>query len=90
MSLLVDVSLIRLGKNVKIKIMGVLMSYYVIPLYKVKQDITFDKKTKLSCWSFWEKCGISNERITPKKLKIGKEIKKDEVVALFGSCNYNG
>jgi len=26
---------------------------------------------------------ISNERITPKKLRIGKEIKKDEVVALL-------
>ncbi len=65
------------------------MSYYVIPLYKVKQDITFDKKTKLSCWSFWEKYDIFNERITPKRLRIRKEIEKDWVVALFGSSNYN-
>ncbi len=80
----------RLGKNAKVKIVGALVSYYVIPLYEVKQDIVFDKKTKLSCGSFWEKYGIYNERITTKKLKIGKEIKKDEVVALFGSFNCNG
>jgi len=40
--------------------------------------------------SFWEKYGIFNEGIPPKRLRIGKEIEEDEVVALFGLCNCNG
>jgi hypothetical protein len=48
------------------------------------------KRIELSCQSFWEKYGISNERITPKRLRIGKEIKENEVVGLFGLCSCNG
>jgi hypothetical protein len=47
MSLSVDASLIRLGKNVKVTIVGALVNYYVIHLYEMKLDIIFDKKTKL-------------------------------------------
>jgi hypothetical protein len=32
---------------------------------------------------------MSNEGITPKKLRIRKEIKEDKVVALFGPCSCN-
>ncbi len=50
-----------------------------------KPEIIFDKKHKVSWKSFWEKYGI-----TPKTLKIGKEIEKEEVVALFGPRSRNG
>jgi hypothetical protein len=36
------------------------------------------------------KYGISNEGITPKRLRIRKEIEEDKVVALFGPCSCNG
>jgi hypothetical protein len=59
------------------------------PLYGTKLDIIFDKKIKLSRRSFWEKYGICNKGIAPKRLKIRKEIEEKEVVALFGPCNCN-
>jgi hypothetical protein len=37
-----------------------------------------------------QKYGINNQRITQKRLKIGKEIEEEEVEALFGPCNHNG
>ncbi len=36
-----------------------------------------------------QKYGINNQRITQKRLKIGKEI-EEEVEALFGPCSCNG
>jgi hypothetical protein len=50
----------------------------------------FDKKIELLHQIFWEKYGISNEGIPLKRLKIGKEIEENKVVALFGPCSYNG
>jgi hypothetical protein len=90
MSLLVNASLATLSNNDKVNIEGPLVSCYVDLLYGVKPNIIFDKKTKMLRQSFWEKYGISNEGLTPKKLKIKKEIKEDKVVALFGpyGCNY--
>ncbi len=78
-----------LSNNDKVKIEGPLVSCYIDLLYGPKPNIFFDKKIKLSHRSFWEKCRISNEGITPKKLRIRKEIKEDKVVTLFGpsSCN---
>jgi hypothetical protein len=74
---------------VKVKIEGATIACYIDPLYGTKLDIIFDKKTKLSWRIFWEKYGICNEGIAPKRLKIRKEIKEEEVVALFGPCSRN-
>jgi hypothetical protein len=90
MSLSKDTSLDMVGKNTKVKIEGAHVSCYVDPLYGTKPNIIFDKKIELLHRSFWEKCGISNEKIVPKRLKIRKDIKKKEVVTLFGPCSHNG
>jgi hypothetical protein len=67
-----------------------LVSCYVDPLYGAKPNIIFDKKIELSCQSFWEKYGIYNEGITPKRPRIGKETEEDEIVTLFGPCSSIG
>jgi hypothetical protein len=85
MSLSIDGGLGSIDKNTKVKIEATTLSYYVNPLYGEKPKIIFDKKNKISWKSFWEKYGI-----TPKRLKIGKEIEEEEVVALFGPCSCNG
>jgi len=85
MSLSIDSGLGLIGKNTKVKIEATTFSCYVDPLYGEKLEIIFDKKNEISWRSFWEKYGI-----TPKRLKIGKEIKEEEVVALFGPCSCNG
>jgi hypothetical protein len=74
---------------VKVKIQGATTTCYVDILYGTKLNIIFSKKTKLSRKSLWEKYGICNKGITPKKLKTRKEIKEEKVVVLFGpySCN---
>jgi hypothetical protein len=69
---------------------GIVPTCYVDPLYGTKPDILFDKKTELSRRSFWEKYGISNEGIIPKRLKIGKDIEEKEIIALFEPCSRNG
>jgi hypothetical protein len=56
----------------------------------VKPDIIFDNKIKLLHKTFWEKYDISNEKIVPKRLRIGKDIEEEEVVTLFSPCSHNG
>jgi hypothetical protein len=85
MSLSIDGGLGLIGKNTKVKIEATTLSYYVNLLYGEKLKIIFDKKNEVSWKSFWKKYGI-----TPKRLKIGKEIEEKEVVALFGPCSPNG
>jgi len=90
MPLLVD-SGVGIGRKlvVKVKIARATTICYIDPLCGTKSNIIFDKKIELSWKLFWENYGICNEDITPKRLKIGKEIEEEEVVALFGpySCN---
>ncbi len=85
MSQLVDTNVSTCEKiTTKVKIEGKnVPTCYVDPLYGTKFDILFDKIIELSQKSFWEKYGISNEGITPKRLKIRKDIEDDEVIALF-------
>jgi hypothetical protein len=90
MSLSIDTSLGMVGKNTKVKIEGAHVNSYVDCLYGAKPNIIFDKKIKLLHKSFWEKYGISNEKILPKILKIGKDIAEEEVVTLFGHDSHNG
>jgi len=85
MSLSIDGGLGLIGKNTKVKIKESTLSYYVDPLYGEKLKIIFEKKNEVSWESFWEKYGI-----TSKRLKIGEEIKEEEVVVLFGPCSPNG
>lgn len=85
MSLSIDGGLGLIGKNTKVKIEAITFSCYIDPLCREKLKIIFDKKNKVSWRSFWEKYGI-----TPKRLKIGKEIEEEEAVALFGPCSRNG
>jgi hypothetical protein len=85
MSLSIDSDLGLIGKNTKVKIEAIIFSCYIDPLCGEKPKIIFYKKNKVSWKSFWEKYGI-----TPKMLKIGKEIEEEKVVALFGPCSRNG
>jgi hypothetical protein len=85
MSLSIYGGLGLIGKNTKVKIEAITLSCYIDPLRGEKPKIIFDKKNKVSWRSFWENYGI-----TPKRLKIGKEIEEEEVVALFGPCSRNG
>jgi hypothetical protein len=90
MSLLVDSGVGIGGKpTVKVKIKGAATTCYIDPLYGTKLDIIFNKKTELSRESLWDKYGICNKGIAPKRLKIGKEIEEEEVVTLFGPCSRN-
>jgi len=86
-----DINVGTCGKiTTKVKIEGEnVPTCYVDLLYGTKLDIIFDKKAKLSQRSFWEKYGISNESMTPKRLKIRKYIEEEEVVALFGPYSHN-
>jgi hypothetical protein len=91
MSLLVDGGCGSGGKHVKVKIEGATThACYVDPLYGAKPNIIFDRKIELSWTSFSNKYGINNQGIASKRLKIRKEIKEEEVGALFEPCSHNG
>jgi hypothetical protein len=91
MPLLVDSGCDSGGKHTKVQIEGATThACYVDLLYGEKLNIIYDRKIELSWTSFSNKYGINNQGIAPKRLKIGKEIEKEEVETLFGPCSHNG
>jgi hypothetical protein len=91
MSLSVDGGCGLGGKHTKEKIEGATThACYVDPLCGAKPNIIFDRKIEFSHTSFLDKYGITNQWITPKRLKIRKQIEEEEVEALFGPCSHNG
>jgi hypothetical protein len=73
MSISLDGSLGTVRHHTRVKIEGV-VSIYVGPLYGTIPEIIFDKKTEPSRKNFLEEYHISNEGLSPKNLRIGKEL----------------
>lgn len=76
-------------KHVKLEL---IIFSWVDPLYETPPKIIFDKKTLPSKKEISKKyVDLCNKRLTPKHLKVGRDLLEEEVEALFGtSMNKNG
>ncbi len=70
-----------LGKKVKRE--GA-VSTWVEPLYGEKPKIIFDKKNVVSRTLMFEKYGFCYQGLSPKQLRIGRDLEEAKVEALFG------
>jgi hypothetical protein len=77
-----------LKKKVKVERIA---SLYVHPMFAYPPKIIFDKKVPLTHKQFIEAYGLCNIGPFPKKLKLGLDYTKEEVLELFGFLtNKNG
>jgi hypothetical protein len=77
-------------EGVTMKIEGVTLPY-IKPLYGKALEIIFDRKTPITRQQFASIYDLCSIRPCPKRLKISRDFKEEEVQELFGpSNNKNG
>jgi hypothetical protein len=75
-----------LKKEVKLE-GGKAVSSWTEPLYGIPPQLIFDKKSPISQMQFYEKYALSNFGLSPKKIRIGRDLEA-EVEALFLDLAY--
>jgi hypothetical protein len=63
-------------------------SSWTEPLYGIPPELIFDKNSPISQMHFFEKYALSNFGLSPKKIRIGRELEEAEVEALFLDLAY--